>query len=145
MALFVLDDDPEKAESCLRRALKKDPKLAGAAYHLAELLAETDPKEAQDWYGKAVQLDPEDLRFKCGLASFLYGQKEIQRATEILWALLDRNPSQGEAIALLGRIYEETGRVREAIELYWSAGEREGVPQELRSFFSAQAAALEGD
>jgi tetratricopeptide (TPR) repeat protein len=55
---------PAEAEQCLRTALKADPQFARAAYNLAILVGERNPAEAAKLCRKAVEVQPDEPKYK---------------------------------------------------------------------------------
>jgi tetratricopeptide (TPR) repeat protein len=133
-----------EAESCLRAALKKDPKFAEAAFNLAVLLAGEKPLESIELCRKAMELRPDDPRYGYTLAFYLYAEGETPEALQVLQQVLEDHPNHGDSLAFLGRIYEESGRAADALQVYRSALSVTDLPPELRSLFTSRVAAIEG-
>jgi len=133
----------EEAEDCLRRALQASPRFAEAAYNLGVLLASNRLDEALSWCRKAVEIDPREFRYAYTLAFYLRQSGDSTQAMRVLEPLVRQHPDQAEGFALLGSIYEETGRRDQALSLYRSASSNEALPESARRRFTSALAALE--
>jgi cytochrome c-type biogenesis protein CcmH/NrfG len=67
----------------------------------------------------------------------------VEGAVEILESLVERHPGYADAPGLLGRIYEETGRVQQALDLYRKFVASEALPEVTRMQFASRITALE--
>jgi cytochrome c-type biogenesis protein CcmH/NrfG len=67
-----------------REALKKDVKLPGLRFQLAEMLSaphvDSDPKEAEQEYRRALEENPLDIRAECRLGEMAPSRSEMQDA-----------------------------------------------------------------
>jgi len=135
---------PREAEASLRAAFDADPQSATAAYNLAVLAAQDRPAEALGWCRKAVQLRPQEPKYVYTLAFYLRQQSDAEGAGAALRGIIDKDVAYPDAYSLLGRIYEETQRQSDAIEVYRRAAQNDRLPEPVRARFSARAAALAG-
>lgn len=133
---------PAEAESALQAAFKADPRSAVAAYNLGVLLADDRPAESLDWCRKAAALRPQDPKYAHTYAFFLQRNGQPEPAVETLSALLDRHPTHLDSYALLGEIYEQTGRRREARSVYERALSVDRIPDASRMHFEAKVREL---
>ena len=122
--------------------IKFDPNLADAAYNLAILLADRQPEQTLALCRKAVSLRPQEVRYAYTLAFFLNRSGHVTEAVSVLRSVVERNPGHADAVALLGAIYEKTGKRNEALRLYQSAVTNRDLPEEARQRFAALQATL---
>ena len=105
------------AEREFRRAIELNPSDAQA--HLMfgfTLIATSDPEEAQAAISRAVELDPLSPFIPAYGALTLYFARQYERAEGELTVLIAAHPELHLAHAYLGLVYEQTGRLREAVE-----------------------------
>lgn len=126
----------EEAEQYLRSALKSDPTLAEAAYNLGVLVAGRNFEESIALCRKAAELRPQEPKYAYTLAFYLQKGGDSARAVAALKALLQRYPEHVDSIALLGSIYEETGRREAAAQLYRRAAANDAIPPQARRQFA---------
>ncbi len=124
------------AERHLRTAFKADPTLARAAYNLAVLAGPDRPDEAVAWSRRAVDLEPANPRYVYTLAFFLVQDAKTDEAVRVLADAVRRRPAYPPLYDLLGRLYEDGGRRREARAVYEQAAADERLPPAVRSGFA---------
>jgi tetratricopeptide (TPR) repeat protein len=107
----------------LRRAIQIDPQLADAYYFLAQVYDETDWPQARQWYGRYLELRPDDLsaRFYLGRSLF-YLQQDAEAEMELRSVLdrataIDDEPDRRKAQEFLGRLRLRQGRHDEAEQI----------------------------
>jgi len=130
-------NDLAAAEKHLRAALKFDPQLAAAAYNLGVLLGRDHPEEALIWCKKAADIRSDEPKYTYTLAYFQREQGDPGAAQLTLQALIERQPTYGDAYLFLGDIFETTKRPREAEKIYRKLLGIEGLPAAFRQ--AAQA------
>ncbi len=133
-ALQLLPDDPEAAETRLRRALELDPRHRAAATELARLIVDRAPDEALELLAPH-RPDPaaEQVAARAELARTGGNVVELR-------ARVERDPSDAASRLSLGRALAATGAYREAIEELLAAvrsggPEREEAREQLVSLF----------
>jgi tetratricopeptide (TPR) repeat protein len=126
----------EEAENLLRRSLQSNPSFAEAAYNLAVLLAGSRLDEALGLCRKASALAPEEFKYAYTLAFYLRQGGDAANAVRLLESLIRQHPEEADGFALLGSIYEETGRRNRAVALYRRASENEALPESARRRFA---------
>jgi tetratricopeptide (TPR) repeat protein len=124
-----------EAEDVFHKALKIDPNSAIAAYNLGVILASGQPKEAIKWCGKAYELQPDEPKYGYTYAFYLYQNGQINRAIEVLQAMIKRQVPYSDAYALLGAIYQRREEFDKAIKVYQAAMKNEQLPQRERKSF----------
>lgn len=123
----------DEAEASLRAAIKHDPQMAAAAYNLAVLIAPKNPDEAIAFSRQAVKLRPDDTRYAFTLA-YQLAQSESGRgeASDILKALIAREPGYLDAYLLLAELHQRAGHDAEARAVLQSAANQEAIPEPQR-------------
>jgi tetratricopeptide (TPR) repeat protein len=132
------------AEALLRAALKADPGFAEAAYNLAVLISVDRLDETIALCRKAVELRPEEPKYRYTLAFYSKEKGDTEGAMSALRELIERHPEHAEAYGLLGALYEEKGRTQEALQLYRTAAQSRDLPEDARTLFESKILALEG-
>jgi tetratricopeptide (TPR) repeat protein len=112
-----------EAKAEFRAALKSEPEMATAAYNLGVLLAGEGDSEGLTWLARAAELRPREPRFAYSLAFYRWQGGDADGAIAVLRDLIARVPGYPDSYHLLGGIYEETGRLDEAREVYRDAAE----------------------
>ena len=135
-------NDLAAAEKHLRAALKFDPQLAAAAYNLGVLLGRDHPEEALIWCKKAADIRSDEPKYTYTLAYFQREQGDPGAAQLTLQALIERQPTYGDAYLFLGDIFETTKRPREAEKIYRKLLGIEGLPAAFRQAAQAKLDAL---
>jgi tetratricopeptide (TPR) repeat protein len=134
-------NDLPKAEEYLRAALKADPTLAVAAYNLSVILAKDRIKEAIEWSSKAFQLRP-DPKYGYTLAFYLKQNRDADQAIKVLRDLIDLAPAFADSYLLMGEIYENQGKKKEAETIYREALGKEGLTRNDYQRIDAKLKAL---
>lgn len=122
----------DEAENSLRTAFEANPESATAAYNLSILTAKKDIREAIKWSKKASVLNPEDSKYGYTYAFYLLENKDKTGAIKELRKTLHVQPDYSDAIFLLGNIYEESGEIQKALELYNNSLKQPGLSDEAR-------------
>ncbi len=131
-----------EAEQAFRTALKANPKSAPAAYNLGVILAKNRIDEAIEWCRKASELSPNEPKYAYTLAFYLRQKGDVDGATRTLQQMIEQKAAYSEAYALLGQIYEEQRKTRDAIAVYRKALENEKLSESERYRFAARIRAL---
>ena len=95
------------AQACFRTALNTQPDFAEAAHNLGLLLTETQLDQAIAHCRKALDLQPDESRYACALATCLRRDGQLDTAATVLRRLLDHQPAHAEVQALLASIEQE--------------------------------------
>jgi tetratricopeptide (TPR) repeat protein len=135
---------PAEAEVALRTAFNADPHSATAAYNLAVLLAPNRLDDGIEWCRKAAQLRPQEPKYAYTLAFYLRQRGDVNGAIAALRGVTDRDLAYADAYALLGQIYEELQRLRDAGDVYRKAAADQHLPAAAREQFAARARQLSG-
>jgi tetratricopeptide (TPR) repeat protein len=125
-----------EAERAFEKAIKLKSDVADWHYKLAIAMSGASgvSSKAEDEFGDAVRLEPENLRYRLDYAHFLSRQRKWSRAIPQLEYVLDKDPENDEAIPQLtlakqqnklaeesylkGREYENLGQLDEALDYY---------------------------
>lgn len=78
-------------------------------------------REAAQWFGRAVQSAPQALAFREDYAEALINAGEVDKAIEVLEALVRASPHSARAFDLLGSAYSHLGKYAQAKENYQHA------------------------
>jgi tetratricopeptide (TPR) repeat protein len=110
-------DRAEQAEQILRSALARHPDDARSVAALGVLsLAHMDYAEAERFYTRARDLQPEDPQIRLGLAAAMARQGRVDEAILELEAVAPRART-GSVLRALARYYLDGGRPAEAVQL----------------------------
>src|SRR5262249_12909863 len=92
-------NDSAEALALLRRALKRDPKLAKAHYYMGMVLYQQgDPKGAERSYREADELSPEDPKALCALCELHARSGHPNEVREIKQLIASRFPRDASAL-----------------------------------------------
>jgi tetratricopeptide (TPR) repeat protein len=117
-----------EASQAFRAALKSDPRNAVAAYNLAVLVARTNPEEAIELCRRAATLRPLEPKYGYTLAFFQRQTGKTKDAIQTLEQLIKNKPAAIDPYMLLGQIYEELGRIKDALGIYRQAVTNDRLP-----------------
>jgi tetratricopeptide (TPR) repeat protein len=138
LLLGELGQLPE-AESAFRRVLQLDPNSATAAFNLAVILAEKNPQESLAFSKKAYSLSPEDPQYGYTYAFYLHRSRKTTVAIKVLKDMVNRQTTYADAYTMLGQIFEQDGKLKEAVEVYKKAAGNLNLSQTQRHHFSLRA------
>lgn len=109
---------PEQGEVFLRRALARDPDVAGAASNLGfALLLQGKAEEAAAVLEGVLEADPANLDARTNLASAAYRLDRPQRALGLAEAVLAARPGDETAQKIRAQCLWKSGRSREALDV----------------------------
>jgi len=113
---------PQELIEKLRAKLDNSPKSAKGWYLLGRLYtSQNDPKNAAGAFAKAYQFNSDDEQYAVNYAHSLWQLNNHQftaQITEIFTHLLEKNPNQPDAIAMLAMDAFESHAYEDAID-YW--------------------------
>jgi Tfp pilus assembly protein PilF len=115
------------AKQHLLKAWNTDTTLAGAAFNLGVLMSEESVDDAIEWLNKAYQLRPDMAKYGYTLAFYSYRKGDAAGAVDTLEKVVDRSPAHPDSYMLLGKIYEEQGKIKEAAATYTKALENKSL------------------
>lgn len=119
LATLVREDAPAEAEKLLRRALEIDPLYVAAYRELGFLLAGRGLRqEAEDKLRTELSLDRDDRWTPLYLGNVLWAQGKLAEAELIFRQASESAPLWGLPHRLLANVYQENGRVQDALEHY---------------------------
>lgn len=116
------EEDVERAKSCLNRALVVDgdnPSVllaVGRMYDMADNF-----EKAVEFYKKALDREPKDIRVRLDLARAYFHQNKFQEAIVESKNVLESDPNNLNAKVCLGRSYDGIGKLDEALREYTGA------------------------
>ena len=100
---------PVAAQTELRRAVEVNEGSAEAAYLLGQALEALGRlAEAESFFQRAAELDPVKLRYSRKYARHLVQKGESAEAERVLYAFVQRDPENEEAVRLLAALRAET-------------------------------------
>jgi len=115
--LLVERGQPDEAAKILRKATRLDPNLDHAFFNLGKALAMLgEGKEADKAFEKSFELNPE--RKNLALAAEHQKEGRWEKAEQLYREVLRDNPTNVDAMRLLGNITMQTGRIYQAERLF---------------------------
>jgi tetratricopeptide (TPR) repeat protein len=131
--LLKIDQGDEKtAEESFRIALNNDPSMASAAYNLSIVLSKERLNEAVAWGRKAYLMQP-DTEYGYSLASLMKKDGDWDGALEVLRQVIASDRAFADAYLLMGEIYENRGKKREARAIYQQGLAADGLLEKGRN------------
>ena len=119
------DGSTAEQRAALEQLLERDPKNASLLARLGATYRRIDPLKSQDYYYRALKLEPENSRFAIGYAAALIQGRRFAEAVPILREVIARTPDEYLAHANLGLALYELKDFRAAITEYeWIATAR---------------------
>jgi tetratricopeptide (TPR) repeat protein len=116
------DGSSAEERAALEDLLKNDPKNAGLLARLGGAYRRTDPAKSQDYYYRALQLDPKNPKYATGYAAALIQGRKFAEAEPILKQVIAATPDDYTAHANLALALYELKRFAEALPEYeWLA------------------------
>lgn len=122
---FLLQGQLEEAGKCYKKAVVRAPEECYHSYiKLARLYhrKEDNPAKAEEYYKKAIAINPEDDKAYAtggdGLISLYREQNKWEEAERLAKKVIKLNPKNFLSYSELGRCYERKGGIDEALELY---------------------------
>jgi len=117
--LDVLEKNPEAARQRFNAILAKDKTNAPAMMGLAGVAAATGQEsEYVAWLEKAAQAEPSAVRPRVLLANYYLQKKDVQRALTMAREAQTANPSDAQALDLLGTAQLAAGERESAVVTY---------------------------
>jgi tetratricopeptide (TPR) repeat protein len=115
--LLVKKGQPEEAAKILEKATRLDPKLDRGFFSLGQALAMLGKgKEADEAFEKSFELNPE--RKTLALAAEHQKEGRWDEAEQLYREVLRSNPTNVDAMRLLGNVTLQTGRIYQAERLF---------------------------
>ena len=115
--LLVEKGQPDEAAGILRKATRLDPNLDHAFFNLGKALAMLgEGKEADKAFEKSFELNPE--RKNLALAAEHQKEGRWEEAEQLYREVLRSNPTNVDAMRLLGNVTMHTGRIYQAERLF---------------------------
>jgi predicted Zn-dependent protease len=127
-----------EAESAFRKVLNIDPNSAIAAYNLSVILAQQQPQESLLFSKKAFSLHRDNPQYAYTYAFYLHKSGKTGEAIEVLQGMVDRQTSYADAYIMLGQIFEQQRKLKEAVEVYMKAAGNKNLSQLQRRSFSSR-------
>jgi tetratricopeptide (TPR) repeat protein len=119
------DGSTAEQRAALEQILERDPKNASLLARLGAAYRRVDPVKSQDYYYRALQIEPANSRFAIGYASALIQGRRFAEAVPILRAVINRSPDDYLAHANLALALYELKDFPAAITEYeWIATTR---------------------
>ena len=112
---------PEQ-RAALEELLQRDPKNASVLAKLGSAYRRIDPLKSQDYYYRALQLDPKNEKYAVGYAAAMVQGRRFAEAEKVLRQVISNNPENYTAHANLALALFEMKRFAEALTQYqWLA------------------------
>ena len=126
----------EEAEGAMKNVLKVNPESGQAAYNLSVMLAGRKPSESLEYSQLAVELAPDEPKYKYSYAFYLLKFEKKKEATELLEDLIDKSPAFPDSWFLLGNMYEQDNKLDAAKSLYQRAIDNQFLDEETKQAIS---------
>jgi len=132
--LSLLKNKPHEAEQAARKAIEQDPKFDRGYMQLGEaLIAEGRLEEGLSRLRQAIRTGQGKLRARLILAAKLQDAGRYNEAATEFLKVLVSDPGHPTAKENLGDIYSLTGRLTDAIPLYWDVLKTTQDPRAVNS------------
>jgi Tfp pilus assembly protein PilF len=129
-------DGLEEAKQEYKAALEEDPFDEQSLCRLGDLaLQKGDLKGADELYGRALQLRPNDPEANVGLAKILMTNNQPRKAELFLEHALQVDPTSALAHFRLSTVYRETGRTAEAKHEVEEYQKYKAIKDKLRTIY----------
>lgn len=114
--------------AALEELLKRDPKNASLLARLGNAYRRVDPLKSQDYYYRALQLDPKNEKYAVGYAAALVQSRQFSEAEKLLRQVVSANPDNYTAHANLALALFEMKRFPDALPEYeWLAAAKPDI------------------
>ena len=119
------DGSTAEQRAALEQLLERDPKNASLLARLGATYRRIDPLKSQDYYYRALKIEPSNSKFAIGYAAALIQGRRFAEAVPILREVIARTPGEYLAHTNLALALYELKDFRAAISEYeWIANER---------------------
>jgi tetratricopeptide (TPR) repeat protein len=142
--LKAKENDYAAAKRHLRKALKKDPQMAQAAYNLCVILSKDRLDEAVSFCKKAAEIRPGVPEYEFTLAYYEKQKGNLSEAVHVLDDLITKYPAYADAYVLLAGIYEKQEKKADAEEVYDKELAVPSMPLPYKVRMKARLEALKG-
>ncbi len=117
LAYMASEKGYRQAESNFKRALRADPDMAEAQYHLACVYLETRKRRAREAFERVIEIDAgyPDAHFRIGL--LLEDDGKLHEAISAYRQEMEANPAHPRAGIRLARLWLSLGRTGEAVNM----------------------------
>jgi tetratricopeptide (TPR) repeat protein len=126
----ILSEGEVNAEqrAALEELLLRDPKNASLLARLGNAYRRVDPLKSQDYYYRALQIEPKNEKYAVGYAAALVQSRQFGAAEKVLRQVISVNPDNYTAHANLALALFEMKRFPEALPEYeWLAAAKPDV------------------
>lgn len=116
----IMGESGSSAEerAALEELLSRDPQNPGLLAQLGNAYRRVDPLKSQDYYNRALQLEPQNTSHAVGYGAALVQGRKFSEAEKILRAVLTNDPDNYTAHANLALALFELKRFAEALPEY---------------------------
>ena len=115
---YFIEQKYDEAIIEYRNALQEDPKFAEARFKLAETyVAKNDYRNAYPEYIRAADLSPDDIRIQARAGNMLLLGRRFEEARTRARTILQKDPSNLEALILLGNAVAGLGDLPSAVQI----------------------------
>ena len=117
---FFISGDAASARQQYQKVLQQEPSNRDALLGMAAIaLNQRQPEQAGSFYGKLLELDPNDPEAIAGLTSLQQGDP-VQSESR-LKKIINQNPQAGAVLFTLGNLYAQQSRWSDAQQTYFRA------------------------
>src|ERR1044072_944458 len=119
------DGSSAEGRAALEQLIERDPKKAAVLARLGAAYRRIDPNKSQDYYYRALQLDPKNVSYAIGYAAALNQSRQFAEAVRILRGVLKQAPAEYLAHTNLAiALYELKDFHSAIVEYEWIAAAR---------------------
>jgi tetratricopeptide (TPR) repeat protein len=123
------DGSSAEERTALEEMIQRDPKNASLLARLGNAYRRVDPLKSQDYYYRALQIEPKNTKYAIGYAAALVQQRKFAEAETVLRRVLAATPDDYTAHANLALALYEMKRFAEALPEYeWLAKAKPEIP-----------------
>ncbi len=122
----------DEARKHLIQALESDSTMGAAAYNLAVISAQNDLMAALRYSNHAYMVEPDNPKYGYTYAFYTFQSGNRNLAASTLRKVIKSNPYYLDAYLFLASIYEESGNMTAAINVYEQAIKLENLPEDYQ-------------
>jgi tetratricopeptide (TPR) repeat protein len=130
-SIYAMQKDWPNAKSAFNTALKANPNLATAHFHLGAALEAQNAPGALDELTKAYQLAPQNSVIALELGQSLAAAGDDEQAVQVLRHAVELDPASTAAAYQLGLALQRTDKMNDAIPLFQRVAAAEPVNAEV--------------
>ena len=87
---------------------------------------------------------PDEPKYAYTYAFYLHQSGKTSDAVEVLQGMVDRQTPYADAYIMLGQVYEQQGKLKDAVKVYSKAANNKKLPEYQRRSFSSRIKQIQG-